>query len=99
MDSQALPLRSAQKSPAPRLLRLMAPLTGWMALAVLLGVATIGSSIGLMTLSAYLIARAALHPSIADLSLAIVGVRFFGIARGLFRYGERYLAHHLTFRL
>ncbi len=99
MDSQALPLRSAQKSPARRLLGLMAPLTGWMILATLLGVATIASSIGLMTLSAYLIARAALHPSIADLSLAIVGVRFFGIARGLFRYGERYLAHHLTFRL
>jgi thiol reductant ABC exporter CydC subunit len=97
MDSQALP--SAGKSPARRLLRLMAPLTGWMLLATLLGVATIGSSIGLMTLSAYLIARAALHPSIADLSLAIVGVRFFGIARGLFRYGERYVAHHLTFRL
>jgi len=99
MDNQALPLHSAQKSPTRRLLRLMAPLTGWMILATLLGVATIGSSIGLMTLSAYLIARAALHPSIADLSLAIVGVRFFGIARGLFRYGERYLAHHLTFRL
>ena len=99
MNNQALPLQSAQKSPARRLLRLMAPLTGWMILATLLGVATIGSSIGLMTLSAYLIARAALHPSIADLSLAIVGVRFFGIARGLFRYGERYLAHHLTFRL
>jgi thiol reductant ABC exporter CydC subunit len=99
MASQTLPLRSTQKSPARRLLKLMAPLTGWMILATLLGVATIGSSIGLMTLSAYLIARAALHPSIADLSLAIVGVRFFGIARGLFRYGERYLAHHLTFRL
>ena len=77
----------------------MVPFTGWMILATLLGVATIGSSIGLMTLSAYLIARAALHPSIADLSLAIVGVRFFGIARGLFRYGERYFAHHLTLRL
>ena len=99
MDSQARPGRFAGKSPTRRLLRLMAPLTGWMMLATVLGVATIGSSIGLMTLSAYLIARAALHPSIADLSLAIVGVRFFGIARGLFRYGERYVAHQATFRL
>ncbi|MBN1135081.1 MAG: thiol reductant ABC exporter subunit CydC [Anaerolineae bacterium] len=100
MANQALPLNPAHHTgPARRLLRLMAPFTGWTILSILLGVATIGSSIGLMTLSAYLIARAALHPSIADLSLAIVGVRFFGIARGLFRYGERYLAHHLTFRL
>ena len=100
MASHTPPLRSVfNAGPACRLLRLMAPFTGWMILATLLGVATIGSSIGLMTLSAYLIARAALHPSIADLSLAIVGVRFFGIARGLFRYGERYLAHQLTLRL
>ncbi len=99
MDSQVRLLRSAQQRPGRRLLKLLAPFAGWMMLATLLGVATIGSSIGLMTLSAYLIARAALHPSIADLSLAIVGVRFFGIARGLFRYGERYLSHQLTFRL
>ena len=99
MDSQVRLLRSAQQRPGRRLLKLLAPFAGCMMLATLLGVATIGSSIGLMTLSAYLIARAALHPSIADLSLAIVGVRFFGIARGLFRYGERYLSHQLTFRL
>ena len=99
MNSQPFPLHPAPSGPARRLLGLMVPLTGRMILAIILGTATIGSSIGLMTLSAYLIARAALHPSIADLSLAIVGVRFFGIARGLFRYGERYVAHQLTFRL
>jgi thiol reductant ABC exporter CydC subunit len=70
-----------------------------MALAALLGFATIGSSIGLMSTSGYLIAKAALRPSIADLQLAIVGVRFFGIARGLFRYLERLVSHDLTFRL
>lgn len=99
MNSQPFPLHPAPSGPARRLLGLMVPFTGRMILAIMLGAATIGSSIGLMTLSAYLIARAALHPSIADLSLAIVGVRFFGIARGLFRYGERYVAHQLTFRL
>ncbi len=70
-----------------------------MALAALLGFATIGSGIGLMATSAWLIASAALHPSIADLQVAIVGVRFFGIARGLFRYLERYVTHQVTFRL
>lgn len=84
---------------ALRLLALVAPYSGWFALAVLLGFATVGSSIGLITTSAYLIARAALMPSIDTLNLAIVGVRFFGIARGLLRYAERYVAHSATFRL
>jgi thiol reductant ABC exporter CydC subunit len=70
-----------------------------MALAILLGTATVGSSLGLMTTSAYLIAKAALRPSIADLQMAIVGVRFFGIARGLARYLERYVSHYATLRL
>ena len=82
-----------------RLLSLATAFFGQMALAVLLGVATIGSSIGLMTTSAYIIARAALHPSIADLQVAIVGVRFFGIARGMARYLERVVSHDVTFRL
>ena len=70
-----------------------------MALATLLGFATVASGIGLMTTSAYLIAAAALQPSIAELQVAIVGVRFFGIARGVARYLERYVSHDLTFRL
>jgi thiol reductant ABC exporter CydC subunit len=42
---------------------------------------------------------AALHPSIADLNLAIVGVRFFGLLRGVARYTERLTSHDVTFRL
>jgi ATP-binding cassette subfamily C protein CydC len=71
----------------------------WMALSVILGAATIGSSIGLLSASAYIIAMAALGPSIAELQLAIVSVRFFGIARGVFRYLERLASHQTTFRL
>jgi ATP-binding cassette, subfamily C, bacterial CydC len=82
-----------------RLLRLAAPFAGWMALSVSLGLATVASGIGLLATSAFIIAKAALHPSIADLQVAIVGVRFFGIARGVFRYLERYASHHVTFRL
>ncbi|MEJ2210525.1 MAG: thiol reductant ABC exporter subunit CydC [Anaerolineae bacterium] len=70
-----------------------------MALATLLGFLTVASGIGLMTTSAYLIAAAALQPSIAELQVAIVGVRFFGIARGVARYLERYVSHDVTFRL
>ncbi|MBN1992016.1 MAG: thiol reductant ABC exporter subunit CydC [Anaerolineae bacterium] len=82
-----------------RLLKLIAPCKWWSALAALLGFATIGSSIGLMATSAYLISKAALHPSIAALQVAIVGVRFFGLSRGVFRYLERYVSHQTTFRL
>jgi len=42
---------------------------------------TIGSGIGLMMTAAYLISFSALHPSISQLQLAIVGVRFFGTFR------------------
>ena len=82
-----------------RLLGLVAPYRWWMALSALLGFATIGSSIGLMSTSAYIIAKAALHPPLGDLQVAIVGVRFFGISRGVFRYAERLVAHNTTFKL
>ncbi len=82
-----------------RLLRLVSGFWLRILLAALLGFATIASSIGLMMTSAFIIARAALHPSIADLQVAIVGVRFFGISRGIFRYLERYVSHDLNFRL
>jgi ATP-binding cassette subfamily C protein CydC len=91
-----------------RLLWLAAPFWRWMALAILLGFATVSSGIGLMATSAYLISKAAVgyrlwpvsaQPSIADLQVAIVGVRFFGISRGVFRYLERYVSHDVTFRL
>jgi ATP-binding cassette subfamily C protein CydC len=55
------------------------PLSFWVILSLLLGLATIICGIGLMGTSAYLIARAALMPSIAVLQIAIVGVRFFGL--------------------
>ncbi|MBI5929889.1 MAG: thiol reductant ABC exporter subunit CydC [Chloroflexi bacterium] len=81
------------------LVRLLTPFRRSILAAVFLGFLTIGSSMALMGTSAWLIAKAALHPSIAELNLAIVGVRFFGISRGLLRYLERLTSHHVTFRL
>ncbi|MBN2387936.1 MAG: thiol reductant ABC exporter subunit CydD [Anaerolineales bacterium] len=69
------------------------------ALSVLLGALTVGASVGLLGASSWLIATAALQPSIADLQVAIVGVRFFGLGRGFFRYLERLVSHNVTFRL
>ncbi len=82
-----------------RLLRLSAAYKWWMLLAAFTGFLTVGSSIGLLMTSAYIIAKAALHPSVAVLAVAIVGVRFFGISRGIFRYVERIISHETTFRI
>jgi ATP-binding cassette subfamily C protein CydCD len=68
-------------------------------LSILLAAGTTGSSVALLGTSALLISTAALHPSIGDLSLAIVGVRFFGISRGIFRYFERLVSHKVTLDL
>jgi ATP-binding cassette subfamily C protein CydCD len=87
------------QSPIPRLLAFLRGSWGWVALSVLLGVLTVGSNVGLMGTSAFLISAAALHPELGMLEVAIVGVRFFGIARGVFRYAERLASHNVTFRL
>jgi len=68
-------------------------------LSVLVGFLTVASGIGLMAASTFIISAAALQPSIADIQVAIVAVRAFGISRGLFRYLERYLSHQTTFQL
>jgi len=80
------------------LLALFRPFLGWVGLSALLGVATIAGGIGLMGASAYLIAYAAFQPSVAALQVAIVGVRFFGISRAVFRYLERLVSHSVNFR-
>ncbi len=82
--------------------RLLAFLYGFWRLvlvSVFLGLATTASAVGLLGASAYLIATAALHPSIAVLQVAIVGVRFLSITRGAFRYLERLVSHNVNFRL
>lgn len=71
----------------------------WMLLAAFIGFLTVGSGIGLMMTSSYLIAKAALQTPVFQLQVAIVGVRFFGISRGVFRYLERYISHDVTFKL
>jgi len=68
-------------------------------LALILSTLTITSHVGLMAASSYLLARAALHPPVLDLMVTIVGVRFFGLSRAVFRYLERYVSHDVTFRV
>lgn len=82
-----------------RLLGFMKPLRGWILISTMTGFSTVAAGVGLLGTSAYLIASAAFHPSIAELSVAVVGVRFLGISRGVFRYLDRLVSHHVNFRL
>ena len=82
-----------------KLLSFLKPLIWLVVLSIMLGIAAIATGIGLLGTSAYLIASAALHPSIAELQVAIVGVRFFGISRAAFRYLERLVSHSVNLKV
>ena len=68
------------------------------ALSALLGTAAVVCAGALLTVSGYLVSRAAQQPEILLLTTAIVGVRAFAIARAIFRYLERLASHDLAFR-
>ncbi|WP_168118534.1 thiol reductant ABC exporter subunit CydD [Paenibacillus sp. HB172176] len=99
---QHLPLRSAHtwKALFMKLLLFIAPYKGYACFAILLSFATVAANIGLMGTSGYLIAKAALRPeNVLMIYVPIVGVRFFGIARGMLRYAERLASHNMTFKV
>ena len=70
-----------------------------LALSVLLAALASGASVALMGVAAWLLSRAAEHPPVLYLEAAAVGVRFFGIGRGVFRYAERLVGHDLALRM
>jgi thiol reductant ABC exporter CydC subunit len=69
-----------------------------LATAVLLGAGAIGAGAALLGTSGYLISRAAQRPPVLELTMAVVAVRAFGIARAVLRYAERLVSHDLAFR-
>ncbi|HLY34034.1 MAG TPA: thiol reductant ABC exporter subunit CydD [Jatrophihabitantaceae bacterium] len=80
----ALPLRAMARKLAPA-----AALSG---VAGLVGLALTATSI-------WLICRAAQHPNVQELAIAVVGVRTFALARALLRYAERLASHDSALRL
>ena len=87
------------RDPAVRRLReIYRPVTGRLWWAAVLGALALGSSVGLMAVSAWLISRAWEQPPILFLQVAVVSVRAFGIGRGVFRYAERLVSHQAAFR-
>ncbi len=67
--------------------------------SVLLAFCATTASVALMAVSAWLLSRAAEHPPVLYLEAAAVGVRFFGISRGAFRYVERLASHNVALKL
>src|SRR2546423_15675730 len=82
-----------------RLLKFLSPFRWQVALAIVLGCATVASNIGLLGMAAYLIAAAAIVPFLFLLTLPIYVVRLMGVSRPISRYSERLVAHNVTFRL
>jgi ATP-binding cassette, subfamily C, bacterial CydC len=81
-----------------RLLQLASAPRSRVALSVGLGTVTALCAMGLMATAGYLISRAAEQPAVLSLTVAIVGVRFFGLARPVSRYFDRLASHDLALR-
>jgi thiol reductant ABC exporter CydC subunit len=68
------------------------------ALSLLLSTLAVGFGVALLATAGYLISRAAEQPPILSLTVTIVLVRFFGLARPLSRYADRLVSHDLALR-
>jgi ATP-binding cassette subfamily C protein CydCD len=73
--------------------QIMRPARGRFVLAVFLGVLAALFAVSLTGVSGWLIVNASFQPPIMLLTVAIVGVRFFGIGRSVLRYAERLVTH------
>ncbi|MFI7102927.1 thiol reductant ABC exporter subunit CydD [Streptomyces sp. NPDC050161] len=82
-----------------RLRRLARARRSRFALALLLGSLALGSAVGLMATSGWLISRASQQPPVLYLMVAVTATRAFGIGRAVFRYAERLVAHDAVFRM
>jgi ATP-binding cassette, subfamily C, bacterial CydCD len=68
-------------------------------LALLLGSLALGSAVGLMATSGWLISRASQQPPVLYLMVAVTATRAFGIGRAVFRYAERLVSHDAVLRM
>ncbi|MGW1275824.1 thiol reductant ABC exporter subunit CydD [Streptomyces tsukubensis] len=72
---------------------------GRFGLALLLGSLALGSAVGLMAVSGWLISRASEQPPVMYLMMAVTATRAFGIGRAVFRYAERVVSHDAVLRM
>ncbi len=81
-----------------RLLSIVAPLSGFLALAAFLGVLGHIAATAIGTTGAYAVARAYADPA-APLAAAIAAMICLAVLRGVLRYGEQMCNHYVAFRL
>ncbi|MGW2781732.1 thiol reductant ABC exporter subunit CydD [Streptomyces populi] len=99
-DGEALVAMSRDRGNVLARVRAMAaPRRGPLALALLLGGLALGSAVGLMATSGWLISRASQQPPVFYLMVAVTATRAFGIGRAVFRYAERLVSHDAVLRM
>jgi thiol reductant ABC exporter CydD subunit/thiol reductant ABC exporter CydC subunit len=85
--------------PQGRPLSRRAVLDGRLFGGAVLGAVALLAGVALTATSGWLIAKASQQPPILTLSVAVVGVRAFGLARAGLRYVERLVTHDAAFRI
>ncbi|MEU5887754.1 thiol reductant ABC exporter subunit CydD [Streptomyces sp. NPDC047461] len=102
-SEEVVPGDAAAAAPArgvlARVRAMAAPRRGSLALALLLGSLALGSAVGLMATSGWLISRASQQPPVLYLMVAVTATRAFGIGRAVFRYAERLVSHDAVLRM
>ncbi len=88
-----------QEASLRQTLAIARPVAGRLMLATLLGAGSVAAAIGLIATSAWLISRSSQRPPESAVAVAIVGVQFFALSRGLCRYFERLVGHDAAFRV
>ncbi|MDT0436983.1 MULTISPECIES: thiol reductant ABC exporter subunit CydD [Streptomyces] len=93
------PRGDAPRRVLARVRAMSGPRKGRLALALLLGALALGSAVGLMATSGWLISRASQQPPVLYLMVAVTATRAFGIGRAVFRYAERLVSHDAVLRM
>lgn len=97
---EEVPLSTEERGSVLARVRAMAgPRRGRLALALVLGSLALGSAVGLMATSGWLISRASQQPPVLYLMVAVTATRAFGIGRAVFRYAERLVSHDAVLRM
>ncbi|MFD6174485.1 thiol reductant ABC exporter subunit CydD [Streptomyces coeruleorubidus] len=91
--------RSASGGVLARVRAMSGARRGRLGLALLLGSLALGSAVGLMATSGWLISRASQQPPVLYLMVAVTATRAFGIGRAVFRYAERLVSHDVVLRM
>ncbi|MFE2744163.1 thiol reductant ABC exporter subunit CydD [Streptomyces scopuliridis] len=90
---------AAARTPLARMRAAAGALRGRFVLALVLGSCALGSAVGLMAVSGWLISRASEQPPVLYLMVAVTATRAFGIGRAVFRYAERIVSHDAVLRM